>query len=151
MMEHSCGWIPPPSAPTPFCPRGILCSETLFLCLYHAFLFPCSERVRESQRAASHPWPSIRVQRGRQEGRVVLAHLAQWQMSFHPFPGPQKSPLFFHRWRCCATLFLSRHLPPPRPSPFLVQAQKCLVVCGTLHSLFGGHLPTSTVVMTVSR
>lgn len=135
----------PHSAPGAFC---VL--RPSFSAFTMHFSFPALKEC-ESQRAASHPWPSIRVQRGRQEGRVVLAHLAQWQMSFHPFPGPQKSPLFFHRWRCCATLFLSRHLPPPRPSPFLVQAQKCLVVCGTLHSLFGGHLPTSTVVMTVSR
>lgn len=35
--------------------------------------------------------------------------------------------------------------------PLLVWAQKSLVVCGMLYSLFGGHLPTSTVVMTVSR
>lgn len=77
------------------------------------------------------------------------------RVSVLPIPCPPPTP---HPPRGALSALLARlccsspqpSLPPSSP-PFLVRAQKCLVVCGTLHSLFGGHLPTSTVVMTVSR
>lgn len=87
-----------------------------------------------------------------QKGRPCLGRsgpgtLAQSQSPSHLL-APRVPALLSLARLCCSSPEPS--LPPSSP-PFLVRAQKCLVVCGTLHSLFGGHLPTSTVVMTVSR